>query len=173
MQARLPGSTSARDTRLARIQHHVRDLQNLAGFPISRYLRAVLVPPSLVRAHVSWAQPEGMDPMPKEKTRGLPGTPPSIHPEIVGPTISGSGGEEMVYVNGGTGYTPDGYVFEGVWTGSEWAPGWQDVLANSSGDIGSSQLNSSLYNGDLTLYGYDWTTDTFTPGVPVFVHIIP
>ncbi len=108
-----------------------------------------------------------------KETRVPPGTPPRIHPEILGPTISGSGGTLMVYVNGGTGYTPDGLVFEGVWTGSEWAPGWQDVLANSSGEIGSSQLDSNLYQGELTLYGYDWTTGTFTPGVPIFVHIIP
>ena len=137
-------------------------------------------PSITVRAHVNWAQPEGMDLMSKE-TRVPPGTPPRIHPEILGPTISGSGGEgptisgsggeDSVYVNGGTGYSPDGTVFEGVWTGSEWAPGGQDVLANSSGDIGSSILYLGLYDYDveLTLYGYDWTTGTFTPGVPIFV----
>jgi hypothetical protein len=109
----------------------------------------------------------------KAETRIPPRRPSRIHPEILGPAISGEGGEGLVFINGGTGYTPGGLVFEGDWTGTAWAPGYQDVHANASGDIGSNVLNSGSNSGPLTLYGYDWATGTFTAGVPVFVHLIP
>ena len=69
MPARLPGSTSARVTRLARIQHHVRDLQNQPGFP---------------KARQKWASrvAAGRDPVPLvlDDAQSLPGLGRDLHP---------------------------------------------------------------------------------------------
>lgn len=87
------------------------------------------------------------------------------HGSIPDPTIDGYGGpEDTVFITSGSGYTPGGWVFEGDWTGTAWS-GHRYVRADSQGDIGANFFNEPDCGNSLTLYGYDWTTGTFTPPV--------
>jgi len=101
------------------------------------------------------------------------GRPQAImHPSIVGPTISGYSEEGQIVITAGSGFTPGGLVGEGIWTGSAWSA-QTNVRADSQGNISTNSFGAGTAFGTETLYGYDWTTGTFTPPVPIFVRVIP
>ena len=94
------------------------------------------------------------------------------HRSIPGPTISGYGVEETMQILGGSGYTPGGLVFEGDWTGTAWS-GHSDVHADSQGDIGRNWFTEQDCDNTVELYGYDWTTGTYTSPVNTSVNCTP